>query len=310
MKMLDLITVGHFAIDHIQIPRGKSLKQTLGGSTTYVSLAARKLGARVGVISNVGDDFPETYVRLLHDNGVDLSCVRKVKNTATTSFILKYEDGNRRLLLRNRALPILLEDVASVPKAKTIHVAPIADEISSEVVEELRKRTDTLSLDPQGFIRKFGVNGRVGLKKWKDKRVLEQVDVYKSSLQEITKVTGVKSLKASMREIQNFGTKIVVVTLGKQGALLLFDESFYEIPTIQPQELVDPTGAGDVFAGAFLAEHIKKKEPVWCACVGSAMASFKVETFGPLFSDDEKAVYIRAERLFDECMRVETHNGL
>jgi sugar/nucleoside kinase (ribokinase family) len=213
-------------------------------------------------------------------------------------------------LLRNRAPPILLEDVVSMPQAKIIHVAPIAGEISSEVAEELRKKTDMLSLDPQGFIRKFDAEGRVSLKKWTDRRVLGQVDIYKSSFQEIRRATGLKTLKASMEEIRNFGVRIVIVTFGREGAALLFEDTFYRIHAIPPKELIDPTGAGDVFAGAFLAEYIKKKEPVWCACVGSAMASFKLETVGPSFVGDKEAIYSRAERLFDECMRMETHNEL
>jgi len=310
MKTLDLVTVGHFAIDHIQSPHDDRPKQALGGSVTYVSLAARKLGAHVGVVSKVGDDFPNAYDELLSKNGVDLSGVGKVKNATTTCFVLEYEDVNRRLFLRSRAPPILFEDIALMPKAKTVHVAPIVDEISSEVVEELRKKADIVSLDPQGFVRKFDANGRVSLKKWKDKHILEQVDIYKSSLHEIRKVTGLRSLKASMKEIQNFGVRVVIVTLGKRGAVLLFDETLARIPAYKPQKSVDPTGAGDVFAGAFLAEYIKKKEPMWCACAGSAMASFKMETVGPSFGGNEREVYSRANRLCEECTRIETHNGL
>lgn len=310
MKVFDIVTVGHFAIDYISSPRLDAPKQVLGGSPTYVSFAARKLDAHAGVVSKVGSDFPESYTELLCSHSVDLFGVIVIKSVSTTSFVLEYVNGYRRLLLKSCAPPILQEDVSLMFKAKTIHVAPIVGEISSEVIEELRKKADMLSLDPQGLLRKFDSNGRVSLKKWADKRVLEQIDIYKSSLQEIRKIARSRSLEASMKEIQNFGTKIVIVTLGRKGAAILFDETFQRVPSIQPQKLMDPTGAGDVFAGAFLAEYVNKKNPVWCACVGSAMASFKVETVGPLFLGEKKAVYRRAERLYDECMRMETHNGL
>ncbi len=96
----------------------------------------------------------------------------------------------------------------------------------------------------------------------------------------------------------------------EKGAAILFDETFRRIPAIQPKELIDPTGAGDVFAGAFLAEYVNNNDPMWCACVGSAMSSFKVATVGPLFLAEKEAVYGLAEHLHDECMRAETHNGL
>jgi len=310
MNIFDLVTIGHFSIDHIFSPRLETPTQMLGGSAAYVSFAARKLGACVGVVSKVGNDFPEVYTKLLRSNGVDLFGVKKVRNFSTTSFIIKYLDGKRRLLLKTCAPCFLTEDVKLLFKAKVIHVAPIAGEISSEIVDELREKTNTLSLDPQGFLRKFAADGKVTLRKWKDKQVLGQIDVYKSSLQEIKVVTGLRRLKDSMKEIRNLGPKIVIVTLGRKGAAIFFEETFHRIPNIQSKAFADPTGAGDVFAGAFLAENINRKDAVWCACVGSAMASFKVETIGPLFSGEKETIYRRAERLYKKCMQMETHNWL
>jgi sugar/nucleoside kinase (ribokinase family) len=310
MKTFDIVTVGHFAVDHIQSRRLGTTKKMLGGSPAYVSMAARKLDACVGVVSKVGDDFPQEYIKLLSSKKVDLFGVKKTKNGSTTSFVLRYMNGNRQLLLKSHAPPILTEDVSLAFKAKAIHVAPIAGEISCEVIEELCKRTDTLSLDPQGFLRTFDAKGRVNLKKWADRRILEQVDVFKSSLHEIRKIASSKSLEVSMKKIQDFGVKIVIVTLGSKGAALLFDKTLYRIPVIQPKEQIDLTGAGDVFAGAFLAEFINKRELVWCACAGSAMASLKVESVGPLFLGEKEAIYERAKRLYKKCMSVGTHNGL
>lgn len=250
MKVFDIVTVGHFAIDHIQSKRFEPPKKLLGGPPAYVSIAARKLDARVGVVSKVGDDFPDEYTKLLSSNKVDLFGVKKVKNSSTTSFVLKYMNGNRQLLLKSHAPSILKEDVSLPFEAKAIHIAPIAGEISCEVIEELRKKADTLSLDPQGFLRRFDANERVNLKKWADRRILEQIDVFKSSLHEIRKIASSKNLKISMKEIQDFGVKIVIVTLGGKGATLLFDKTFHRIPAIQPKELIDPTGAGGTFLRA------------------------------------------------------------
>jgi sugar/nucleoside kinase (ribokinase family) len=308
MKTFDIVTVGHFSIDHIRPPRANAFKKALGGSPTYVSLSARKLGTDVGVISKVGDDFPEAYVRLLKRNEIVLFGLKRIEGSVTTSFRLEYANEHRRLLLRSRAPPILPEDVPQGFKADTIHVASIADEISSEVVNALHKKANVLSLDPQGFLRKFDAKGKVSLKHWRANEVLEQVDVYKSSVNEIRAVAEEKNMKKAMNKVRDFGVKVVIVTLGKKGAALSFENTFNRIPAFPPRKLVDPTGAGDVFAGAFLAEYLHKKDPLWCACVGLAEASFKVETHGPLFHNGKEAILERANDLFEKCMPAETHN--
>lgn len=310
MKALDIVTVGHFSIDHV-FPSGVNvLKIVLGGSPAYVSFAARKLGANVGVISKVGADFREAYVSMLKRNGVDLFGLKVVQGSATTSFALEYMNESRRLSLKSCAPSIHIKDVQLAFKAKIIHVAPIANEISSEVVEALREKANVLSLDPQGFLRKFDAKGRTSLKERKAQKILELIDVYKSSLPEIRVVAGKSSLKAAMEKVESFGVKVVIVTLSSKGTMILFDETFHRIPAIPPKRLIDSTGAGDVFAGAFLAEYLHEKDLVRCACVASAASSFKVETSGPLLGCAKEAIYERAEGLVKRCILAETHNAL
>jgi len=309
MRTFDVVTVGHFSIDQIVAPRLNN-KQMLGGPPTYVSLAAEKLGVQAGVISVVGEDFPADYIKFLQRNNVDLFGVGIVENDVTTSFVLEYYNGKRILWLENLGPKILLEDLPGDFSAKSIHVAPIAGEVVPEVVGELRERTDVLSLDPQGFLREFSANGRASLKNLLPSSVLEQIDVYKSSSEEIRVVTRLRSLKESMKRIRGFGVKTVIVTMGTGGAAVLFDETFCTIPAYTSKTVVDSTGAGDTFAGAFLAEYVKGKDTVWCACVGSAMASLKVETVGPYSLPEKETVYKRARFLLAKCMKTKTHNGL
>jgi len=297
--MFDLVTVGHFAIDLIISPKIASPKPTLGGPPTYVSLAARKLDAKVSVISKVGENFPKDYVAWLEANGIDLSGLRRVKGAKTTSFTLKYRrKERRRLQLRNLAPPITPEDIPGFLKAKAVHVAPIANEVTLETIHELRKLTDTLSLDPQGFVRKFNKEGNVSPKKWINPQVLEESDVYKSSTNEIRMVTGLKELRSAMKKIQDYGAKIVMVTRGLRGSTLLYAGNFYDTPACKPRIIQDPTGAGDAFIGAFLAEYIQGKEPHWCACVGSAAGSFVTEGVGPTIFGEKKEVYARAAKIY------------
>jgi 2-dehydro-3-deoxygluconokinase len=296
--MFDLVTVGHFAIDLINSPKITKPKQTLGGSPTYVSLAARKLDAKVSVISKVGEDFSDRYITWLKAKGVDLSGLKKVKGASTTRFILQYSDWRRRLQLKSQAPPILPEDVPNSLQTKTIHIAPIANELPRKVVDKLRTLTDILSLDPQGFVRGFDAKGNVHLRKLEEQKLLEQIDLYKSSSAEIRIVTGLADLGLAMKKIHDYGAEIVLVTRGMKGSKLLLEGKLYDIPACKPRIIQDPTGAGDAFVGAFIAEYLKEKNPVWCACVGSASASFVVEGAGPEVFGGREEIYARANKIY------------
>jgi len=298
--MFDLVTVGHFSIDLILSPKIATPKPTLGGSPTYVSLAAKRLGAKVSVVSKVGEDFRDEYVTWLSTSGVDLSGLKRVNGASTTSFILKYRKWGRELQLRSRAPSINLEDIPDSMRAEAVHVAPIAGEVSLEAISKLRNLADILSLDPQGFVRQFDENGNVSLKKWEDPRVLGQIDMYKSSTDEIKMVTGLADLRSAMKKIHDYGAKIVTVTKGLRGSILFFEGSFRDIPACKPRVFQDPTGAGDAFIGAFLAEYVKGKDALWCACVGSAAASYVAEGVGPAVFGDREGIYQRADKI---CMR-------
>jgi sugar/nucleoside kinase (ribokinase family) len=296
--MFDLVTVSHFAIDLISSPKIATPKPTLGGPPTYVSIAARKLDAKVSVISKVGEDFSSRHIAWLNANGVDLSGLKRAKGTLTTKFILKYTNWKRQLQLKSRAPSILPEDVPAYLRAKIIHIAPIANEISRNLVGKLRKLTSILSLDPQGFVREFDADGSMRPKRWDDRQVLEQIDLYKSSSREIRMVTGLDDLRLAMEKIHDYGAKIVIVTRGMKGSKLLFDGKLYDIPACKPKTIRDPTGAGDAFIGAFLAEYARRKDPVWCAYTGSASASFVVEGVGPEVFGEKEEIYARASKIY------------
>jgi len=302
--VFDLVTVGHFAIDLTTSPRIVSPKPTLGGPPTYVSLAAVKLGAKVSVVSKVGEDFSKDYLKWLRTHNVDLSGLKRVEGALTTKFVLTYQDGwKRKLQLKARAPPISAGDIPNSLKARAIHVAPIANELSKNAVSKLRRSASILSLDPQGFVRRFDPHGNVSLKRWRQKSVLGLVDVYKSSQDEMKMVTETNDVQLATKKIQDYGVKIVVITRGIRGSTMFFDHTFYNVPAYQTQAILDPTGAGDAFIGAFLAEYIRGKDPPWCACVGSASASFVVEGVGPERFGEREETYERAKEIYEKQLK-------
>jgi sugar/nucleoside kinase (ribokinase family) len=272
----------------------------LGGATTYTSFVAKRLDASAAVISKVGEDFPEAYMWWLQQEGVNTFGVVREPNEKSTRFQLQYNQdlSERTLTLKGKACPIKLQDLPKDFHSKAIHIAPIDSEITYEVVEKLKSCSDVLSLDPQGLLRYFDAEGNVTDSNSMDQEILGLIKIYKSSQNEITQLTGQTELKKAVKAVHDLGVQTAIVTMGAKGAYLSFEGAQYDIPACQSEVLVDPTGAGDVFIGGFLAEYIHKKEPLWCACVGSAAASLVVEGLGPTYFGNSQDIYWRANKIF------------
>jgi len=226
--------------------------------------------------------------------------VSKTADAQTTRFELKYncELSDRTLQLKNRAPPISVQDLPNSLKAKAIHIAPIAGEITYEIAEKLRSCAEVLSLDPQGLVRIFDENGNVTIGELTDKRILGLVDIYKSSLKEIQAVTGLSDIDSAIKAIHKHGVKIVIVTLKANGAAVSVEDTIHSVPAYKPEKIIDPTGAGDAFIGSFLAEYVSGEDCSWCSYVGSAAASLVVEGIGPTFFGDKEEIYRRAHLLY------------
>jgi sugar/nucleoside kinase (ribokinase family) len=117
-------------------------------------------------------------------------------------------------------------------------------------------------------------------------------------VEEMQMVAGTSDVKQGARKIQDRGVKLVIVTHGLRGSILLHEDAFHKIPPCEPRAVVDPTGAGDSYIGGFLAEFIQGKDPVWCACVGSASSSFVVEGIGPERFGEKHETYERARQIY------------
>jgi 2-dehydro-3-deoxygluconokinase len=274
----------------------------LGGSVAYVSFAARLLDARASVVSKVGSDFPNAYLWWLRQQGVDASQVIRVENARTTRFELKYDEdlSNRTLRLKDKAPPISVDELPKSLKARAIHVAPIANEIDYELVEKLKSCADVLSFDPQGLVRRFDENGNISMQPLADSRILRSVDIYRSSWEEIRAITGLSEINSAIEAVREHGIDVVIVTLGAKGALVSVENKIHSVPTCKSIRVVDPTGAGDSFIGAFLAEYVHGEDCSWCASVGSAAASLVVEGVGPTYFGDSGEVYRRAQELYEK----------
>jgi sugar/nucleoside kinase (ribokinase family) len=297
---VDVAVVGHFSIDYLSLPRRCEPCRVMGGAVAFVSLVTRQLGGSVAVISKVGEDFPQPWLERLQQAGVDVCAVTRTQSEHTTSFELQYDDNleNRTLRLIRQGTPLAVSDIPKGLHAKAIHIAPIANEIPFNIIKQLKPLCDVLSIDPQGMTRQFSVDGAVSNSACMDSHVLGLIDVYKSSLNEILLLTGKPTVAEAIAAIHKLGPKIVLVTSGSQGAVLSTEGKVWQIPTCKPVRVVDPTGAGDVFIGAFLNQYIRQNDPYWSACVGSAAASLVVEDVGTSFLGTKEEITRRAESIY------------
>ena len=297
-NVFDVLSVGHLTIDTISLPDRPNPFVVLGGSVAYVSLVARHLGARAAIASKVGYDFPEAYKWWLDQEGINQSNVVKDAQSHTTRFELKYTNLFERTLRSDcRAHPITIQDLSNIPKTEIVHVGPVANEIGFDELEELKKRTNAVSLDPQGLVRSFDDEGRISIQSMTDKRILELVDIFKCSHVEVQAVTGLSDMNQAIKLIHDGGARIVIVTLGAKGSIVSIDGAIHSVPACKPDKIVDPTGAGDAFIGGFLAEYARGEDASWCSCVGSAAASFVVEGVGPTRVGSCDEIYQRARNM-------------
>jgi sugar/nucleoside kinase (ribokinase family) len=159
-----------------------------------------------------------------------------------------------------------------------------------------------MSLDLQGLIRKFDQEGNVTLRQPADKGILSLVNVFKSTPAEIEMLTGLSDLGSAIKAVNDRGVNIVIVTLGAEGAVVAVEDTIHRVPAYKPEKIVDPTGAGDAFMGAFLAEYSRGEDCSWCSQVGSAAASLVVEGIGPTSFGDREEIYRRASTLTEKAI--------
>ncbi|MCS7113636.1 MAG: PfkB family carbohydrate kinase, partial [Candidatus Bathyarchaeota archaeon] len=207
---MKLTVVGHAVIDYISID-GIPIRPTPGGTVTYTSIAASKLGLDVAIISKVGLDFPEDFKRFLENFDVSLTRLRIEDRAYTTSYLIKYTSRGRRMWLRNRCLPITLADLDDLEDTDIVHLGPVACELDKTTVAELLKSGIPISLDVQGMLRKFTGNGYVTLAKNYDLYPLRGFKVIKLSLREAEVIVGSSSVNRMLSKLSGI-SGIVAVT--------------------------------------------------------------------------------------------------
>ena len=278
--MNKLLAVGTVAFDAIETPFGKTDK-ILGGSGTFVGLAASQFGVKTGIVSVVGGDFPSSHIEMMNSKGIDTKGIEIIKEGKTFFWSGKYHnDMNSRdtliteLNVLENFTPVVPDEFKDAAIVMLGNLHPLTQ---ASVLDQMTKKPKLVVLDTMNFWMDIAL---------KDLHtVLKRVDVITINDEEARQLSGEYSLVNAAKKIHEMGPKYVVIKKGEHGALLFNNENMFYAPALPLAEVFDPTGAGDTFAGGFCG-YLSKTEDISfenmksAIIYGSNLASFCVEKFG------------------------------
>ncbi len=295
--------VGHTTVDLICVAEHPTYP-TPGGPPVYASMTALRLECDAIPVSKVGYDFPDEFMIWLSRSGLNTSLYIRDLNSRTTRFKLVYGGSGRTLKLLSLCSPITPPELEDLPKVELAHVGSVAGEVGLETLKALRVKANMLSIDVQGFIRKFKEDGEVYEDKCLNLEVLSNADIVKLSMKEAEALTGTSDHMEALKKLRKLYHGIVLLTLGETGSLCMVDHKVLQSPPYKPPKVVDPTGAGDSFIASFTVEFFRSGDLNWSLAVASAASSFVTEGYGPSRFGLRDEVYERAETLIDRIERV------
>ncbi len=278
---MSLISVGTMAFDAIETPFGKTEK-IIGGSAIYVAYAAAYFVKPIQQISIIGSDFPQEEMDELRSRGVHLDGVELAAGKKSFFWKGRYHaDMNSRDTLITD-LNVLADFDPRVPDsyqgADFLMLGNLMPKLQLNVIQELKQRPKLIVMDTMNFWMQSAMN---------DLRItLRYVDMLMVNDAEARELTGEYSLVKAAKLIMAMGPKYLIIKKGEHGALLFHGDQVFYAPALPLEDVFDPTGAGDTFAGGFMGYLAKTRDISFAnmktaIIVGSAMASFCVEKFGP-----------------------------
>jgi sugar/nucleoside kinase (ribokinase family) len=278
--MNKLLIVGTVAFDAIETPFGKTDK-ILGGAATYIGLSASFFNVKSAIVSVVGEDFPQEYLDLLTNKNIDISGIEVVKGGKTFFWSGKYHnDLNSRDTLDTQ-LNVLADFNPVVPNdykdAEVVMLGNLHPLVQSGVLDQMTSTPKLIVLDTMNFWMDCALPELMD--------VIKRVDVITINDEEARQLSGEYSLVKAAQKIHTMGPKYVVIKKGEHGALLFEGKNVFFAPALPLEEVFDPTGAGDTFAGGFSgfiaqSENVSFDNMKNAIIYGSNLASFCVEKFG------------------------------
>ena len=295
------VVVGTMAFDSLETPFGKA-ESIVGGAATYIGLSASYFTKGVQMVSVIGDDFPADYLGELKERDIRLDGVELRKGEKSFFWAGRYHnDMNTRDTLDTQ-LNVLADFSPVVPmsdrNADFVMLGNLTPAVQMQVIEQMEKRPKLIVLDTMNFWMQVALDEL--------KEVLKKVDVVTINDEEARLLSGEYSLVKAARKILEMGPAVLIIKKGEHGALLFNKEQVFFAPALPLEDVFDPTGAGDTFAGGFIGhlaatQDIRFENMKRAIIYGSAMASFCVEKFGTerLRNLTKKEIDARVQQFID-----------
>ncbi len=277
---MSLLVVGSVAFDALETPFGKTDK-IVGGSGAYISLSASYFNNKTNIVAVVGGDFLKQDIQMLQQHGIDTTGLQVKENEKSFFWKGRYHaDMNSRdtLVTELNVLgnfdPIIPEQYQ---ECEFLMLGNLAPSVQKTVIERLKNRPKLIAMDTMNFWMDSAWEGLM--------ETIELVDVLIVNDSEARQLSNEYSLVGAAKKIMAMGPRILIIKKGEHGALLFFENQVFFAPALPLEEVFDPTGAGDTFAGGFIGYLARKGDVSFenmkrAVIYGSAMASFCVEKFG------------------------------
>jgi sugar/nucleoside kinase (ribokinase family) len=275
---MSLLAIGTVAFDTIETPTGK-VEMVIGGAATYIAWAASYL-CPVRIVSVIGGDFPEDELEVLRTRGVDTSGIQRIADGKSFYWAGRYHDNmiSRDTLITD--LNVLADFNPVLPEAfrssEYVMLGNLTPAIQMEVIAQMQPRPQVIALDTMNFWMNTAWDSLM--------EVIAQVDILIINDDEARQLSHEHSLVKAAAKIHALGPPCIVIKKGEHGALLFYKERVFFAPGLPLLDVIDPTGAGDTFAGGFMGYLASTHDLSFgnlkrAIIYGSVMASFCVEDF-------------------------------
>jgi sugar/nucleoside kinase (ribokinase family) len=297
-NLMSLLVIGSVAFDAIETPFGKTDK-IIGGAATYISLSASYFTKDVNLVAVVGEDFPQTDIAMMQQHGINTDGLQIKQDEKSFFWSGKYHnDMNSRdtLVTELNVLgdfdPIIPE---SYQNCEFLMLGNLTPKVQETVINRLAKRPRLIVMDTMNFWMQIAMDDL--------RQTLKMVDVLTINDEEARELSGEYSLVKAAKKIMAMGPQFLIIKKGEHGALLFHQNEVFFAPALPLEEVFDPTGAGDTFAGGFIGylsqtEDVSFENMKRAIIYGSAMASFCVEKFGTerLINLSQKEINARVQQ--------------
>jgi sugar/nucleoside kinase (ribokinase family) len=276
---MSLLTIGTVAFDDIETPYGRA-ERVVGGAALYAGLAASYFTPDIQLVSVIGEDYDEPTLQLLRDRGIDIQGIEVVKGGKSFFWAGKYHTNMNARDTLTTELNVLADFNPVLPdsykNADYVLLGNLTPDVQMQVIEQLTSKPKLIAMDTMNFWMDIAMD--------RLKEVLKKVDLLTINEEEARQLSGEHSLVKAAKVIHAMGPEFLIIKKGEHGALLFHEEGVFFAPALPLEEVFDPTGAGDTFAGGFMGYLAATNDTSFtnmkrAIIYGSAMASFCVEQF-------------------------------